>query len=438
MPRRASERLWGKVLCVLAVVAATGWAIVYHFAWGQAASTTFAVYILVTVVMLYSLVAATKGRSFRHLPPAAGRVLMIVPVYNEVPALLERTVRSLLTQSRPPDAVHVMDDGSVIPVVPFEHELVTWHRQPNLGKRRAQANVLTRLGPDSFDFVVTVDSDSVLHRDALAHLLRAMSDQRVQAASGLTLVLNRSAKLITRVLDLEIVTWCLVTRMARSVLGAVAPTSGNLAIYRKGLIDDNLDDYVSSGTAGDDRRLTHYALQRGQVVAVSEARVYSSMPETLGELYRQRTRWFKSYWRYLFWELEHFSLVPFLLRLYALLFVVLSPVVLVGIVIFFPGAGKLVLLPALGYWAVMTWAQTGMYAAMRPELDLRTRLLAWLFLTPLLSLMNMFVIKPALYWAILKAKNTAWQTRSDQDSAGTKAALAARRVASYSGAAVEP
>lgn len=388
--------------------------------------------------MLYSLVAATKGRSFRHLPPAAGRVLMIVPVYNEVPALLERTVRSLLTQSRPPDAIHVMDDGSVIPVVPFEHELVTWHRQPNLGKRRAQANVLTRLGPDSFDFVVTVDSDSVLHRDALAHLLRAMSDQRVQAASGLTLVLNRSAKLITRVLDLEIVTWCLVTRMARSVLGVVAPTSGNLAIYRKGLIDDNLDDYVSSGTAGDDRRLTHYALQRGQVVAVSEARVYSSMPETLGELYRQRTRWFKSYRRYLFWELEHFSLVPFLLRLYALLFVVLSPVVLVGIVIFFPGAGKLVLLPALGYWAVMTWAQTGMYAAMRPELDLRTRLLAWLFLTPLLSLMNMFVIKPALYWAILKAKNTAWQTRSDQDSAGTKAALAARRVASYSGAAVEP
>ncbi|MGB3442079.1 MAG: glycosyltransferase [Actinophytocola sp.] len=400
------------LFCAMAVLAATAWTIIYHFTWrGPALSMIFAFYLVATTIMLFTLTAAFKGRRFTSLPPAPGNVVVIVPSYNEPPERLECTVRALIEQSRPPDAIHVVDDGSSVPVVPFDHPKVTWHRQDNQGKRYAQANVLRRLAEEDVDFIVTVDSDSRLDRDAVEHLLRAMSDPRIQAATGLMMVHNRTAKLVTRVIDLEIVTWGLVTRMARSILGVVAPTSGVMAIYRKDLVYDNLDDYVTSGTVGDDRRLTHYALQRGQVVAVNEARVHTAMPEHVGELFRQRTRWFKSYWRYTPWELEHFSVVPLLFRLYALVLAVIAPITYLWILVFLPEQGPLVLLQCFGYWVIITWAQTGIYAVMRPELDLRTRLTAWLFLTPLVSLMNLLIIKPALYWAVIKARDLTWQTR---------------------------
>ncbi|MEU7302348.1 glycosyltransferase [Streptomyces sp. NPDC007206] len=397
-----------------AVVAATAWTLVYHFVWStQAWDAVLVFYCAVTVVLLYSLGAAVKGRSFTHLPVASARVLAIVPAYNEPQEALYATVWGLINQVRPPEQIHVIDDGSREPVVPFDHPLVTWHRQDNAGKREAQANVLRQVDPESYDFILTVDSDSVLHKDALWHCMKAMSDLRVQAATGLTLVRNRTANLLTRVIDVEIVTWCLVTRMARSQLGAVAPTSGILGLYRKEFVLANLEDYVTSGTAGDDRRLTHYALQHGQVVAVNEAWVYSAMPEDLSELWTQRVRWFKSYWKYVGWELTNFSAAPLFFRLYGLVLTALSPVFYAWVLFVIPHytGSKVMFLYGLGYWIILTYAQTGMYAALRPELGARQKLFAWLLLTPLVSLVNLLLIKPAMYWALTQARTTHWGTR---------------------------
>lgn len=249
--KRSRRAPWQTWVCVAAALAATAWTLVYHLYWStQPWGTALVFYCAVTAVLVYSLAAVVKGRSFSHLPTHDGRVLAIVPAYNEPPEALCKTVWALIDQVRPPEAIHVVDDGSKIPVVPFEHPLVTWHRQDNAGKREAQAHVLRTVDPSTYDLVMTVDSDSVVHRMGLLHCLKAMSDVRVQACTGLTLVSNRAHNLLTRVIDVEIVTWCLVTRMARSQVGAVAPTSGILAVYRKELVLDNLDDYISSGTAG--------------------------------------------------------------------------------------------------------------------------------------------------------------------------------------------
>ncbi|MDQ0382643.1 glycosyltransferase family 2 protein [Amycolatopsis thermophila] len=414
-----SGRFWPLLACVVSVLAATAWTTYYHFVWGHSepTSVTFWFYTVATAIMIYYLGAAVIGRKFTHLPVAKGWVVAIVPTYNEEAELLRRTVMALVQQTRPPDEIHVVDDGSAVPVEPFHHPLVTWHRQTNQGKRHAQANVLNKLDRRKVDYIVTVDSDSVLDKHALAHVLRAMSNDRIQAATGLTLVENRHRNLLTRIVDLEMVTWCMVTRVARSILGAVAPTSGILAIYRADLVYDNLEDYVTSGTAGDDRRLTHYALLRGQVVAVNEALVHSALPEHLGQMWRQRVRWFKSYWRYVGWEIEHFPLIPLLFRAYGMIFTLVSPLVYAWVLILLPGQSKLVLIQGFGYWVIMTWAQTAMYAAMRPEMKLGTRLTAWIFLTPLVSLVNLLLIRPAMYWAIFKAKDQSWMTRTPEDLA---------------------
>ena len=51
-----------------------------------------------------------------------------MPVYNEEPQLVHEMVRSMLRQTILPDEIHVVDDGSRVPVETFDDPLVHWHR----------------------------------------------------------------------------------------------------------------------------------------------------------------------------------------------------------------------------------------------------------------------------------------------------------------------
>jgi hyaluronan synthase len=396
------------------LIAVTSAAVIIGFHASQwAAGINFAVifFVALAATLVWMLVQAARHPSWTHLPPAEGKVVCLVPAYNEKPELLAACVESLLAQTRPLDAIVVIDDGSVVPVVRSTDDPRVewlWHDH-NLGKRAAQISGLA----DQWDadYVVTADSDSIVAPDAVEHMLRAMSDPRVQGACAMVLVRNRARNLLTRVVDLEISLGNLVMRRARSSVGAVAPTSGTLAIYRAGVIRDNVPDYVE-GTYSDDRRLTHYALQRGRVVALDEATVDTEMPETIPDTFRQRTRWFKGYMRYLPWELRNFTGWPLALRCWSLTLVALYPLIVAIVFVAWPLTGGVLYWQALVYWAVLLYAQTFHYVVSRPGLPLRTRLGVWLFLTPLLVVFLAAVIRPAMYWSLVKLRDSGWSTRS--------------------------
>ena len=119
-----------------------------------------------SLVLLACLSAFVVGRRYTQLPVAAGRVLCIVPAYNEDPRGLEGTVRALLAQTVDIDIV-VIDDGSKVPVVPsIQHPRLTWLRQENTGKRGAQVTVLRGIDREQYQFILTVDSDSEPFPDA--------------------------------------------------------------------------------------------------------------------------------------------------------------------------------------------------------------------------------------------------------------------------------
>lgn len=247
-------------------------------------------------VICFCMISVIAPRRFIHLPPAPGRVLAIIPAYNEDPAALNATVWSLINQTHEIDEIHVIDDGSAIPVVPFEHPRVFWHRQDNVGKRGAHVAVLRMFGRDAFDFVLTVDSDSTPYPDALDHLLRSMSDPNVQAATGMIYIKNFRQNLITRAADMDIGMSCVMMRASRTRLGALETTSGALALYRSDLLYDHLAGYAVECGTGDDRWLALRALLRGDVVAVYEAGVETDMPSTIKGTFRQRLRWSRSWW----------------------------------------------------------------------------------------------------------------------------------------------
>ena len=373
----------------------------------------------VSVMIIVMLTLSANGKSFRKLPVAPGKVVALVPAYNENPYTLHACIWSLLNGTIVPDAIHVVDDGSVFPVTTFEHPRVFWHRTANQGKRAAQIYGL-RHQLDA-DFVLTVDSDSIVDKYALEEILRAMSAPNVQAVTGTCLVRNRSENLITRLTDLEFVSGNFVARRARSALGAVAPTSGPLSLYRAAVVIDNAEDYLTSGTYGDDRRLTHYSLLRGRVVVCDTAIVEMEMPSTIRSLYRQRVRWCKGYMKYLPWELANLSGAALVLRMWNTVLIMIMPFVFVTAFVVIPVTTHKIYWIAWLYWCLLLYASTLTYAIGRPWLSRRQRWLTWLIGTPFLIVLQLLILRPALFHAGLTVRDESWGTRDVEGSDSAQA-----------------
>lgn len=409
--------------CVLGAVGVAAWAATYHLALGSGDRKFLTgVYLFDAALIVFYISSLEMNSHWSQRRVATGRVVCIVPAYEEEPHLLKAALDALLRQTFSIDEIHVMDDGSVqYPVQAFDHPRIVWHRQPNGGKREAQAGVLKKLRRESWDYILTVDSDSVPADDALEHLMRAMSKRRVMAATGLILTRNFRDNWITRISDINIGTSCLMIRSSRSAIGAVETTSGALALYRASVVFDNLHDYVKSGTNGDDRRLTMYALLRGDVVVVNEAVVHSAMPDTLHGLFKQRLRWGKSAWQALPFAVVNLEWRKLAFPLLAVTQWIMLPVLLVmslsGI---FGHTKPLYVAVAFVSYLAIRYAETLQYIIRRPGMHWTAKLVLWLWTTPVEIVVKVIVIYPAKYWAVFKLRDRGWVTRGNAHGDDTK------------------
>ena len=368
-------------------------------------------------VIALCLLAFARGRKFVNFPIARGRTIAIIPVYNEPQEKLYACVRSLTAQTVKIDKIIVMDDGSAEPVVPFDAPGVEWIRQPNTGKRGAQVAALRRFDRDEFQFVMTVDSDSTPHPDALEHLLRAMSNRRIQAATGWIYVRNYHESLVARAADIDIGGSCVMMRASRSMLGALETTSGALALYRSEILYDHLDEYAVECGTGDDRWLAMRALLRGQVVGVYEAAVETDMPATLRGTFRQRLRWARSWWWMLPFAFARLSWKQLVSPTVGLTELVITPVVLLWAAASWVVGIRLQLshpeatLAFFAAYAAVRLALSVLYLAGRPGMPIRQKLLSLFIGTPAAVLLNLLLLMPTRYYALARLHDNRWRTR---------------------------
>ena len=368
-------------------------------------------------IIAVCLLAFARGRKFADLPIARGRTIAVIPAYNEPQEKLDACVRSLLAQTVKIDKIVVMDDGSAEPVVPFHAPGVEWIRQPNVGKRGAQVAALRRFLRDEFQFVLTVDSDSTPYPDALEHLLRAMSNRKIQAATGWIYVRNYHESLVARAADIDIGGSCVMMRASRSMLGALETTSGALALYRSEILYDHLDEYAVECGTGDDRWLAMRALLRGQVVGVYEARVETDMPTTMRGTFRQRLRWARSWWWMLPFAYARLSWKQLISPTVGLTELVITPSVLLWAVASWVIGFRLRLshpeaaLAFIGAYAVVRLALSMLYLAGRPGMPKRQKGLSLLIGTPAAVLLNLLLLMPTRYYALARLHDNRWQTR---------------------------
>lgn len=361
------------------------------------------------------MISGVFWRSFTHLPRSEGKIMAVIPVFQEDSEMVHRVVWSVLGQTVQPDIIYVVDDGSDDPIVPFEHPKVVWIRQENAGKREAQANAWKRHAPDEFDFIFTVDSDSILDRDALSHLLRAMTWRgrkgvRIEAATGMIYTDNRAESLITRLTDINIASSCLQFSGVRNWFGIQTPTSGAIALYRSDLIYQNLDDYLTSGTMGDDRRLSFYALLRGQVVRVNEAVVETHLPADLKGFMKQRMRWAKSAFLGAPFAATNFRPLLLFFYFYPIVFAVVWPFAILVLSTLWIRFGVPVILYGIMFWWIVSVAMTTIYVLYRPSMGVKEKALQFGlgFVYPVYGLF----LRASAWWALLTLKDQSWATRS--------------------------
>jgi hyaluronan synthase len=355
------------------------------------------------------------------------RITAIVPMYNEDPEIIRRTIRSLLGQTRQADRIHVIDDGSANAdaraavaeeLRSVRHLSVISVHPTNMGKREA---IATAVAEDrDADIFLTVDSDTVLDPRALESLLPAFEDPRVMGATGLVRVLNRRKNLLTRLVDLRYANAFMMDRGAQSAFGSVLCACGSLAAWRREVIVDNLEDFTTQMflgqrcTYGDDRRLTNYALASGRVALVPEAIGYTAAPERLGHYLRQQLRWNKSFIRESMWAIAH--LPPRRPAMWLAVFEFTSWVFLTAVMLYvlvaFPLAGGLIGVASYLFYATfMAWARSLRWHDSLTDEDDRSDRWGTFLIAPLYALIHVFLLLPLRVVAVLTLKQNGWGTR---------------------------
>jgi N-acetylglucosaminyltransferase len=247
------------------------------------------------------------------LPP----VDVIVTCFNEDPELLEACCDSLLKQDYGGElSVYLVDDGSsnqdeLHAVMERYRDLLDWTvllLDRNLGKRGAQDTVFYR---GSGKILVTLDSDTTLEPDAIAHMAEAFHDPRVAAATGSCLALNRTQNLLTRSIAARYRLLFEQERAAESWFRAVLCCHGAFSAYRRSVLARCWKAYQqqtyrgSPCTTGDDLHLTNLVLAAGhESIYVPLAQAQTRVPETLQEFALQQLRWSRSFYRELSWTMQ--------------------------------------------------------------------------------------------------------------------------------------
>jgi glycosyltransferase involved in cell wall biosynthesis len=248
------------------------------------------------------------------------RVTVNVPVYNEDPLILDRALYALFAQTRLPNRVEVVDDGSTRDYSQIrsyweQHHPSTvrfsWAWQPNQGKKRAQARTFAA---DDADIFVTVDSDTALERHALSEGLKPFADRQVQSVAGVELAWNHRENWLTRLNSTRSLIWQMLSCSAQSVFGDVLVNRGTFALYRAPVIRENLRAYVDETffgrrvDLGDDAALTLFARARGRAVQQPSAIQFAMYPDTLSHHFRQWTRWMRGSTIRTFWRIRYLGM----------------------------------------------------------------------------------------------------------------------------------
>lgn len=391
--------------------------------------------------VVFMLTVAQWFMSWRERPATVSRrgmayldtlvVAVNVPVYNEDRAVLDRCLYALFSQTRLPDIVEVVDDGSAVDYSDVRSYWLRhcprgtrlyWVRQENRGKKQAQARTFSSVRAD---ILVTLDSDTALERRAIQEGLKPFADRRVQSVAGLELAYNHHRNWLTRLSGTRSLIWQLLSCSAQSIFGDVLVNRGTFALYRAAVIQDNLDAYLyetffgNPVHLGDDAALTLFARGRGRAVQQPSAIQLAMYPESLSHLFRQWTRWMRGSTVRTFWRIRYLPIMSWswwftVISLWTFL---ASTGAVVAAAVEWHSSRAYVLTTLLAT-GVCAFAQAvRIFSVVRSDESWFGRFRSFL-LSPFVGVWVLFVLRPLRFYGICTCMRQGWVTRTKKVEVG--------------------
>jgi biofilm PGA synthesis N-glycosyltransferase PgaC len=231
-----------------------------------------------------------------QMPP----ITVLIAAYNEEEIIADSLASFFRQHYAAALEILVIDDGSkdrtaeivrgiiASTTLPGNQSLRLIQMPKNGGKARA---LNAGLAESKHDLIITVDADTLLFKDALTNLVvnQLQSPPNTAATAGTVLVRNSRVNLITRLQEWDYFVGIAVVKRIQSLLQGTMVAQGALSIYRK---DALLEVGGWQDTVGEDIVLTWALSEAGYRVGYAEnAFVFTNVPETYGDFYRQRKRW---------------------------------------------------------------------------------------------------------------------------------------------------
>jgi cellulose synthase/poly-beta-1,6-N-acetylglucosamine synthase-like glycosyltransferase len=262
-------------------------------------ATFFSVYLQVFLLITFlenrkKIVVNTLHLELEKYPG----VTVVVPCYNEEKTIF-RTVHSLLELDYPKDKLHLIliDDGSTDNTFSIlkqfeDRDNIKVIKKENGGKHTAQ-----NLGLEHTEtpFVGCLDSDSLVHPQALKRIMNTFSKDESVSAVIPSILVTSSKNIVEKVQKAEY-DLIVFNKKMFSFLSAIHVTPGPFAIFKKKVFDE-IGPYRHAHNTEDQEIALRMHKHGYKIENCSDAYVYTSVPKTISRLYQQRVRWTYGFFR---------------------------------------------------------------------------------------------------------------------------------------------
>ena len=364
------------------------------------------------VVILFKQYAAFQYKAYSGSANTELKVVVVISFYNEKSETLQKSIDSLLNQTVECSEIYVYDDGSnsedTFLSISNKYKSKKLHFKrfkKNRGKRFAQVDMFKQMDSDIF---VTLDSDTVLDKNAIEEGLKPFNDPYVFGVSGHIRALD-SVSLLSKLYSNLLKKSFTFERSAQSVLDSVLVATGMFSMYRSSILENRLDHYLNMSSDGlnmsaDDKRLTTYSILKGRVVQQMTAQARTVIPQQVGNFFKQQLRWARGFFSETFYTIKIISKKRWAWWLS-----------LIDLSMWFLLPASVLILAMKStdaiYFNLLTYCGTYMLLFLL-NLKKRTDSAFEIVFIPFLKLIHIFILFPIRIVAIISVKSSNWLTRN--------------------------
>jgi poly-beta-1,6-N-acetyl-D-glucosamine synthase len=265
----------------------------------------FEVFILFTYIVHRKQIKADERRVFEReceYPSAT----IVVPVWNEE-TTVGGTIKSLLSLNYPKDKLKivVVDDGStdntwhIIQEYAKQYPQIETYHKENGGKHTAVNYAVEHC---TTELIGCLDADSFVDKDTLKKMACVFIDDPEAMAVTPAMKIDNPKTIIQSVQSIEYLFGILVKKVM-AILGAIHVTPGPFTIFRRKMFDQ-IGKFRKAHNTEDMEIAFRMQANHLKIENVHNAWVYTTGPNTLKKLYKQRVRWtygfLRNFWDYRF------------------------------------------------------------------------------------------------------------------------------------------